>query len=178
MTHYQFETLHPFNDGNGRIGRLLIVLQFMVDNLLQEPLLSVSPWFEIRRSEYEDELARVSQTGEWDSWIRFFSQGVEASAIDTARRVNLMLDAQRNYVQILQDSGYRGGVARDIVESLVETPIVRVPALARRFNKTPQGIDTAVKKLLALGIVEGPYGSYGRYYVAREIYRAITAAAP
>ena len=178
MTHYQFETLHPFNDGNGRIGRLLIVLQFMIDDLLQEPLLSVSPWFESRRNEYEDELAKVSQTGEWDSWIRFFSRGVEASAIDTARRINLMLNAQRSYVQILQDSGYRGGVARDIVESLVDTPIVRVPALARRFNKTPQGIHTAVKKLAALGIVDGPFGSYGRYYVAREVYRAITAAAP
>lgn len=178
MTHYQFETLHPFNDGNGRLGRLLIVLQFMVDDLLQEPLLSVSPWFEARRGEYQDELAKVSETGEWDSWIRFFSMGVEASAIDTARRVNLMLDAQSNYVQLLQESGYRGGVARDIVESLVDTPIVRVPALARRFGKTPQGIDTAVKKLSTLGILDGPYGNYGRYYVAREIYRAITTPDP
>ncbi|WP_197376455.1 Fic family protein [Mycolicibacterium baixiangningiae] len=178
MTHYQFETLHPFNDGNGRLGRLLIVLQFMTDGLLQEPLLSVSPWFEARRTEYQDELAKVSQTGEWDSWIRFFSRGVEASAIDTATRVNLMLDAQRRYVQLLQDSGYRGGVARDIVEALVDTPIVRVPALARRFGKTPQGIDTAMKKLAALKIVDGPYGGYGRYFVARDIYHAITAATP
>lgn len=178
MAHYQFETLHPFNDGNGRLGRLMIVLQFMIDGLLEEPLLSVSPWFEARRDQYEDELARVSATGEWDSWIRFFSRGVEASAIDTARRVNLMLHALRNYVQILQDSGYRGGVARDIVESLVDAPIIRVPTLAKRFGKTPQGIDTAVKKLVALGVVEGPFGNYGRYYIARDIYRAITAPSP
>jgi Fic family protein len=178
MAHYQFETLHPFNDGNGRIGRLLIVLQFMVDGLLKEPLLSVSPWFEARRTMYEDELAKVSETGDWDSWIRFFSAAVEASAIDTANRVNLMLGAQRGYVQRLHDSNYRGGVARDIVEALIETPIVRVPALARRFDKTPQGIELAVKKLVSLGILVGPYGSYGRIYVAHAIHRAITSATP
>ena len=178
MTHYQFEALHPFNDGNGRLGRLLIVLQFMVDGMLQEPLLSVSPWFEARRMEYEDELARVSETGEWDSWIRFFSSAVEASAIDTANRVNLMLDAQRDYVQRLQGSNYRGGVARDIVEALIEAPIVRVPALARHFGKSPQGIEVAVKRLVSLGILAGPYGTYRRFYVAREIRRAITSPTP
>lgn len=175
MSHYQFETLHPFNDGNGRIGRLLIVLQLMVDGLLQEPLLSVSPWFETRRSQYQDELAKVSVSGEWDSWVQFFSAGVEASAIDTANRVNLMLDAQRDYSQRLQDSGYRGGLARDIVEILVESPIVRVPNLARRFGKSPQGVDQAVQKLVKVGVLNGPYGTYRKFYVANEVHRAITS---
>lgn len=177
MTHYQFEALHPFNDGNGRLGRLLIVLQLMVDGLLKEPLLSVSPWFEARRAEYQDELARVSETGEWDSWIRFFSSGVEASAIDTANRVNLMLDAQRGYVQRLKDSNNRSGLARDIVEALIESPFVRVPALARRFGKTPQGVEVAVRKLVSLEILAGPIGAspYRRIYVAPEIHQAITA---
>ncbi|MGV9860692.1 Fic family protein [Gordonia sp. NPDC003425] len=175
MSHYQFETLHPFNDGNGRIGRLLIILQLMVDRLLQEPLLSVSPWFETRRSQYQDELANVSVSGEWDSWVQFFSAGVEASAIDTANRVNLMLDAQRDYSQRLQDSGYRGGLARDIVEILVESPIVRVPNLARRFGKSPQGADQAVQKLVKVGVLTGPYGTYRKFYVANEVHRAITS---
>ncbi|PVA20842.1 Fic family protein [Mycobacteroides abscessus] len=174
MAHYQFETLHPFNDGNGRLGRLLIVLQLMVDGLLKEPLLSVSPWFEARRAQYQDELARVSETGEWDSWIRFFSAGVEASAVDTADRVNRMLDIRRDYVQRLQDSGSRSGVARDIVEVLIESPIVRVQTLADRFGKTSQGVEVAVKKLLSLGILRGPFGgSYRRFYIAEDIRRAI-----
>lgn len=174
MAHYQFETLHPFNDGNGRLGRLLIVLQLMVDGLLKEPLLSVSPWFEARRAQYQDELARVSETGEWDSWIRFFSAGVEASAVDTAERVNLMLDIRRDYVQRLQDSGSRSGVARDIVEVLIESPIVRVQTLADRFGKTSQGVEVAVKKLLSLGILRGPFGgNYRRFYIAEDIRRAI-----
>ena len=80
MAHYQFETLHPFNDGNGRIGRLLIVLQLVGLGVLSEGLLSVSPWFEARRDEYQDLLASVSATGSWDSWISFFAEGLEASA--------------------------------------------------------------------------------------------------
>ncbi|MDY6808344.1 MAG: Fic family protein [Actinomycetota bacterium] len=176
MCHYQFETLHPFNDGNGRIGRLLIVLQMMVDGLLQEPLLSVSPWFEGRRTQYQDELATVSSSGDWNSWIQFFSAGVEASAIDTANRVNLMLDAQRDYLQRLQDSGYRGGLARDIIDLLIETPVVRGPTLARRFGKTPQGVDQAIQKLVRIGVLQGPFGTYRRFYIAPELHRAVASA--
>jgi hypothetical protein len=86
-----------------------------------------------------------------------------------------MLDAQRDYVQRLQDSKNRGGLARDIVESLIESPIVRVPALAKRFGKTAQGVEIAVRKLVSLNILAGPIGSYRRFYFAPEIYHAITA---
>ncbi len=72
LAHYQFETLHPFSDGNGRIGRLLIVLQLMQRNVLRHPILVVSPWFEARRTEYQEALLRLSITGEWDAWVRFF----------------------------------------------------------------------------------------------------------
>lgn len=72
MFHYQFETMHPFTDGNGRIGRLLVLLQMMSRGLLSQPLLSVSPWFERRRPEYQDRLLGVSTKGDWDDWILFF----------------------------------------------------------------------------------------------------------
>jgi hypothetical protein len=120
----------------------------------------------------------VSETGEWDSWIRFFTAGVEASAIDTANRVNLMLDARRDYVQRLQDNNNRSGLARDIVEALIQLPIVRVPALAKRFGKSSQGVEIAIRKLVSLKILDGPIGSYGRFYVAREIHQAITSPMP
>ena len=83
MAHYQFETLHPFNDGNGRIGRLLIAIQLLHANVLHEPTLTVSPWFESRRADYYDRLQAVSTTGAWDDWIRFFAEGIAASATDT-----------------------------------------------------------------------------------------------
>jgi Fic family protein len=83
MAHYHFETLHPFNDGNGRIGRLLIVLQLYSAGVLSEPTLTVSPWFEARRRDYYDALLGVSTDSRWDDWVGFFATGVEASATST-----------------------------------------------------------------------------------------------
>ena len=76
MAHYQLEVLHPFNDGNGRIGRLLIVLHLLYADVLTEPILTVSPWFEARRADYYDSLMGVSTRGDWDSWIPILRQGL------------------------------------------------------------------------------------------------------
>ncbi len=173
MAHYQFESLHPFNDGNGRIGRLLIVLQLMIDGEISEPLLSVSPWFEARRVEYQEHLAEVSATGDWNPWVRFFSAGIEASAIDTAQRIDRMLDIQEDYRARLQGAKIRGGLARDIVDILISSPYVTVPSLARRFGKSQQGVDLAVQKLVDLKILTGPHGTYNRMFMANDIYLAI-----
>lgn len=174
MAHYQFETLHPFNDGNGRIGRLLVVLHLMVAKLVEQPLLSVSPWFEIRRAAYQDHLAEVSATGDWDTWIRFFATGVQASADDTLQRVNRLLAIQQRYVALLQTASIKG-LARDIAEALIADPIVTVPRLVRAFGKTPPSTNQAVMKLVDLGILSGPHGTYNRAFVARDVLAAISA---
>lgn len=85
MSHYQFETLHPFMDGNGRVGRYLIVLHLQASGVLSEPTLTVSPWFEARRADYYDRLFSVSSDGDWDGYIHFFSQGLASAAEQTAR---------------------------------------------------------------------------------------------
>lgn len=87
MAHYQFESLHPFNDGNGRIGRLLIVLHLQQAGVRREPSLTVSTWFEGRRAEYYDGLRRVSSHGDWDGWIRFFARALKSSAADSSLRL-------------------------------------------------------------------------------------------
>ena len=91
LAHFQFETLHPLSDGNGRIGRLLIVLQLMKQRVLREPILVVSPWFEARRREYRDGVLALSETGDWDGWVRFFATGVGVSADSTHERVDRLL---------------------------------------------------------------------------------------
>jgi Fic family protein len=174
MAHYQFETLHPFNDGNGRIGRLMIVLQFMISNLVSEPLLSVSPWFEARRTEYQDNLAKVSATAEWDDWITFFASGVTSSADDVARRVDRMLAVQARYVQKIQDANARG-VIRDIVDALISDQVITISMMCERFSKTPPAVSAAIQRLVELGVLSGPYGNYGRQYIADDIWRAVTA---
>ena len=75
MAHYQFETLHPFTDGNGRVGRLVAVLQMMREGALRSPVLSVSPWLKDRADEYRDHLLAVSTTGDWAPWIEFYRSG-------------------------------------------------------------------------------------------------------
>jgi Fic family protein len=174
MAHYQFETLHPFNDGNGRIGRLMIVLQFMIDRLVVDPLLSVSPWFEARRTAYQEHLATVSATGNWNEWVAFFAAGVASSADDVARRVDRMLAVQARYVQILQEAGAKG-VIRDIVDALVSDQVITISMMCERFGKTPPAVNSAIQKLVDLRILRGPYGTYGRQYIADDIWRAVTA---
>lgn len=179
MAHYQFETLHPFNDGNGRIGRLLIVLQLLADGTLREPLLSVSPWFERRRDEYQDHLLKVSATGDWDPWIQFFSRGLEQSAIDTIERVEALLNLQESYLERLRVDGARGGLARDIASGLIGYPSFTVPALSRRFpNATPQGIAAAVRRLVDLKILAKREGSYRHLYLAPEVLSALSSPGP
>ena len=174
MAHYQFETLHPFTDGNGRIGRLMVVLQFMTDRLVTEPLISVSPWFEARRTTYQEHLAEVSATGDWDLWITFFAEGVAASADDVAQRVTRMLAVQAQYVQILQEAGARG-VIRDIVDALIGDQVINVSMMSDRFGRTPQAVSPALQRLVELGILSGPYGNYGRQYIADDVFLAVTA---
>lgn len=174
QAHYQFESIHPFNDGNGRIGRLLVVLQFMLDGLLSEPLISVSPWFEARRVEYQDRLADVSARGDWDGWIQFFAQGIEASADDTAQRTSRLLAVQAKYVQHLQSKRLTG-VIRDIADVLVGSPVVTVPDLAARVEKTQQAVNTALLRLVQEGLLDGPYGTYNRRFVARDVLNAVSA---
>lgn len=153
MTHYQFETIHPFNDGNGRLGRLLIVLQLLQDRALSEPLLSVSPWFEVRRDQYQDALAEVSATGDWNRWVTFFAEGLEASAIDTARRLEALLAVQDHFHEVLRESKARG-IVRDIADHLIGLPFVNIRTLANLTGATYQAASTAANKLVDLGILE------------------------
>ncbi|QJU55774.1 Fic/DOC family N-terminal domain-containing protein [Herbiconiux sp. KACC 21604] len=153
MAHYQFETIHPFNDGNGRLGRLLIVLQLLQDHALSEPLLSVSPWFEARRDKYQDALAEVSVTGDWNPWVTFFAEGLEASAVDTATRLESLLAVQEHFHDVLRGAKARG-IVRDIVDHLIGLPFVNIRNLADLTGATYQAASTAAGKLVDLGILE------------------------
>lgn len=175
MAHYQFEALHPFTDGNGRIGRLLIVLQLLRGGVLREPLLSVSPWFEERRDEYQQHLFNVSALGDWDSWVRFFSSGLEGSADDTLARVEALLRLQDEYQERLKCGGVRGGIARDIATLLIGYPSFTVPSLRKRLeHATPQGVSSAVRQLVGLGILEKHEGRYRHRYIARDVIEVLS----
>ncbi len=168
LAHYQFETLHPFSDGNGRIGRLLIVLQFMRQQRLGEAPLVVSPWFEARRSEYQNGLLTLSETGDWDGWVNFFATGVGASARTTLERVERLRDWQAETVEAVRQAR-AFGTAESIAADLIGAPVLRASRVANRYGVSHQGAMNALRRLTELGILEE------RQHHGRVIFTAPTA---
>src|SRR3990172_4366472 len=103
MAHYQFETIHPYNDGNGRGGRLLIAMQLHAERVLDKPLLYLSVYFERHRSEYYAQLNRLRSTGDWDAWLAFFFTAVEEQAHDAIARARRVLDLHRRQQDVLRE---------------------------------------------------------------------------
>lgn len=152
LAHYQFETLHPFSDGNGRIGRLSIVLQLMQLDVLKHPILVVSPWFEARRTDYQDALLRLSQTGHWDDWVRFFATGIGAAASTTHQRLDQLLLWQEQALLRVQAAGI-SGVAERVAGELAGAPILRAGQVAAQNGLSHQGAMNALRRLAELGLV-------------------------
>jgi Fic family protein len=152
LAHYQFETLHPYSDGNGRLGRLLIVLQLMRRGVLAHPILAVSPWLEARRQEYQDGLLAVSVTGRWNEWVAFFAAGVGAAARETHERVHALLAWQRDAARAVREAG-GSGVAERVAWEIVGTPIVRPRRVAHDHGVTPQAARNALRRLVECGLV-------------------------
>jgi Fic family protein len=169
LVHYQFETIHPFNDGNGRIGRLLIVLQLLADGVLRAPLLAVSPWFEARRRAYQDALAALSETGNWDRWVAFF-----AEAVHTQARVALGtidgLSAFRQEARRIARARRLRGVAVHLAEDLVGHPIVTPSWVARHYGVSYPAANTAIARLVEAGLLrETTWSRYARVFACDEV---------
>ena len=173
LAHYQFESLHPFSDGNGRLGRLIVVLQLMREEVLHYSLLIVSPWFEARRRQYQDELLRVSQTGDFDPWVRFFSDGLHAQAVETVKRIEALLDYQDELRTLIRDQRIRG-VRAQIMEDIVGQPLIAVPWAKSRYGVSYQAVNEAVAKLVRDGILQEMTGrNYDRLFASTRVLRIV-----
>lgn len=173
LFHHQFETLHPFTDGNGRIGRLLILLQMMQRKLLTQPLLSVSPWFELRRPEYQDRLLHVSTHGDWGNWILFFCQGIEESCEAALTRVKQLNRLSDEYRRRIIEHGY-GRTALDTAQLLIAQPYMTVSAAVQHLHKSPTAVRNALQHLQLLGIVRASKHGNTITYIADAVVRAIS----
>ena len=174
LFHYQFETLHPFTDGNGRIGRLLILLQLLSRGLLSQPLLSLSPWFEQRRSDYQDCLLSVSTRADWESWVLFFSQGLEESCEDALLRAKRLLHIQEQYRRIVAEHRL-GGSTLAIADLLVGSPVLTPARAARAAGKSLSSARYALEHLRELGIVSRMRVGRSNKYVAQDVQEAVVA---
>lgn len=153
IAHYQFETLHPFSDGNGRIGRLLIVLQLMRRGVLEQPILVVSPWFEARRTEYQDALLDLSRSADWDRWISFFATGVAAAADSTRHRVIALFEWRQETIAVARAAGLTG-VAERLAGELIGAPVVKAADVAANHGVSQQAAMNALRRLVTLGVLE------------------------
>lgn len=177
LAHYQFETLHPYSDGNGRLGRLLVIMQLLRGALIREPLLVVSPWFERRRAQYQDELLTLSCDGKWDRWMAFFADGVIASASASQKKVEDLVDLQKRLREAVQKAGKRGAAER-LAADLVGTPYVTGRDVAARYSLSRPGALFAITTLVELGILTDTGGTDsrgGHIHVAPEVVRIVSS---
>ncbi|MCW2979828.1 MAG: filamentation induced by cAMP protein Fic [Solirubrobacterales bacterium] len=176
MAHYQFETLHPYSDGNGRLGRLLVIVHLLRGALIREPLLVVSPWFEQRRSAYQEALLNLSLGGDWDAWISFFTEGVASSAAESQRKVERLVGLQSDLRSEVQRAGKRG-IAERLAGDLIGNPYVTSQDVARQYGVSGQGAHNALKTLTDLGILEfgGTRSTGAHIYVARRVVDVVSS---
>ncbi len=172
LMHYQFEAIHPYLDGNGRVGRLLIILFLCAKRVLSEPLLYLSAYFEKDKNQYYDQLLGLSQTGEWNVWLDYFLKGVAEQSQDALDRVRRIRQLQDRYRLDFQDRRASANTLR-LVDQLFASPYVTGPWAARVLNVSQTGARRIIDSLVSYGVLEEVEGMWPRVYVARELLEAI-----
>jgi Fic family protein len=171
--HYQFEAIHPFVDGNGRIGRLLMALLMVSWNLVPLPLLYLSAYFERNRKDYYDLLLAVSQKGAWEEWLKFFLQGIIEQAQDTIKRASRLLDLQLSWRAELQ-MRRMSSLTLSAAEMLFETPYFSAYTLVNRCEITHPAAMKVIHRLEEMGYIREITGQKrNRIYLAPGIIEVL-----
>jgi Fic family protein len=176
LAHVQFETIHPFLDGNGRMGRLLIVLQLVADGVLREPLLYLSLFLKTHQSVYCERLNNVRRRGDWESWLDFFAEGVEVSAtqaVETAHALLALVTADRTRIAAL---GPGATSALAVHQALQKQPLATAAALVKATKLTAAMVNTSLEHLRELRIVsELTKRERGRVFTYRRYVTLLNA---
>lgn len=173
LAHVQFETIHPFLDGNGRVGRLLITLLLCQAGVLREPLLYLSLYLKRNRGTYYDLLNQVRRDGDWESWLAFFLDGVRETAegaVSTAERLAALFQADRSRIEPV---GRRAGSALRVYEVLKARPIASLPAVCEATGLSFPAASSAMDLLAGLGIARELTGKRRNRLFAYDRYLAI-----
>jgi Fic family protein len=173
MAHYQFETIHPFQDGNGRLGRLLMPLILLERGLLREPLLHISPTLERRREEYVDLMLQVSQMGSWREWIMFFLEIVEASANEALGKARALRQLRCEYdTKVI--TRRVSALLPKLLDELFKRPSITIGRAVTVLGVTQPQAAAHIHKLETLGILTEVTGkAKNKRYAAMEILKII-----
>jgi Fic family protein len=176
LLHYQFEAIHPFRHGNGRVGRLLIPLLLCERNILTKPLLYLSAYFEKHRVEYSDLLLRVSQQAAWEAWIEFFLKGIAEQAMDGVERATKLMALWQDYRKRLQTA--RASIlGQNLVDQLFMQPAMSVGLARQLLHVSFLSAQNNVMRLVKLGILKEMTGrKRNRIFIAPEILQLTGAS--
>ncbi len=169
MMHYQFEAIHPFADGNGRIGRVLIMLMMLQTDMLPLPILNPSAYLEAHRAEYYDHLLEISERGTWAEWIEFFSLGITQECKDTSRRLEAMETLRQSYQEKVRTTRSSAKLTK-FVDELFGRPRVRLEDVAKMLDVWPASAQRFIDRLVELDILREMTGERrNRVYLAHKI---------
>lgn len=169
MIHYQFEAIHPFRDGNGRIGRLLLILLLCAEGVLNRPLLYLSAYFERNREEYYERLLRVSTRGEWNEWLLFFLRGIVEQSLDAFERSRQLMALQQQFHERLKSK--RSALQIRLIDFLIERPVITIVFVRKHFQVSYVTAKNNVNRLVKAGILK-PFGDArrNRPFIAEEVF--------
>lgn len=153
LIHYQFETIHPFLDGNGRIGRLMVTLFLKINRTLSYPTLYMSYFLKRNRIEYYDRLSEVREKGNFEQWVKFFLQGMFESAEDSIETIDALAALHDKNLATILAIDTRTGILNKLFSHLEQTPIIDIKQTAITLKTSYNTISTAVKKLIDLGVL-------------------------
>lgn len=173
VSHYQFETIHPFVDGNGRLGRLIAILLMIDLGPLTDHYMVLSPYFEARRDRYVELLSATTVTGDFDPWVHFFVDAVGAEAVAARQRIASLLEYREEVISRLRQAGLKGTII-EVAEQIIGNPVTTATSMARRFGVEYQTANRVIDRLVREGILGEATGrNYGRIFVAREVLRRL-----
>lgn len=173
MSHYQFETIHPFLDGNGRTGRLLITLHLMHEKLLRHPVLYLSAFFEEYRREYFDHLETVRTKGDMDGWLLFFLGGVQAMAVNARETMEHILELQKRCEERIASEEKRTAVSRRFLAALFSNPVVTVRDAMQMLSLTKPAANSLVDHFATMGILRETTGKQRHRIFSFQEYIAL-----
>ena len=173
LIHYQFETIHPFLDGNGRIGRLLILLYLMEQRLIEKPVICISYFLKKNQIEYYDRISEVRRTGNFEQWIRFFLEAVSKAASDSLEAIRQLSVLHDTNVEKLPKTTRSKDNLRAVFDYIEQYPIIDIKRTAKELEVSYNTVAAAVRKLVELGILQETTNAARNRVFAYEEYLAI-----